>query len=381
MTITCQKNRFSIDPDVRYLNCAYMSPLSLRVEEAGIAGIQKKRTPSRIVPDDFFSGPRRVRELFARLVNVPDPQDIAVIPSASYGLGIVLSNTVLNAGQNIVTVRHQFPSNMYPWRRLCQETGGLLRVVDPQGVVSGAAWNEAILDAIDDDTALVAVGQVHWTDGTRFDLRQIGARAREVGAAFVIDGTQSIGAMPFDVMDLEPDAVVCAAYKWLTGPYSIGAAYVGPRYRNGRPLEETWMAREGSEDFGGLVEYVDRYRAGAQRFDVGEASNFVLVPMLIAALEQLLEWEVRNIAKYCESLTGSAIERIRTHGYHVEEGTLRSPHLFGIRTPRGLDADQLKRRLYENQVSVSFRGEVIRVSPHVYNDEDDMDALVHALAR
>ena len=115
---------------------------------------------------------------------------------------------------------------------------------------------------------------MHWTDGTRFDLAAIGARAREVGAALVVDGTQSVGALPFDVQQLRPDALVCATYKWLMGPYSLGFAYLGPRFDDGEPLEETWIGRRGSENFKELVDYQDDYQPGALRYDVGERSNF-----------------------------------------------------------------------------------------------------------
>jgi len=124
---------------------------------------------------------------------------------------------------------------------------------------------------------------VHWTDGTRFDLVAIGRAARRVGAAFVVDGTQSVGALPFDVREIQPDALVCAGYKWLLGPYAMGAAYFGPRYDAGDPIEENWITRRGSDDFQRLVAYQDEYAPGAIRYDVGERSNFILLPMFIAA--------------------------------------------------------------------------------------------------
>ena len=238
--LSCQKDLFALPADAHYLNCAYMSPLSRRVEAAGIAGIRRKLVPSDITARDFFAGPDAVRRLFAGIVGCPDPERIAVIPSVSYGMAAVVRNTALRPGQNVVTLLDQFPSNVYPWRRLCGGGHATLRSVGaPTGGPGGAeAWNAAILDAIDDGTALVAVPHVHWTDGTRFDLEAISARARQVGAMFVIDGTQSVGALPFDVEAIQPDALVCAAYKWLGGPYSIGVAYFGPRFDGGLPVED-----------------------------------------------------------------------------------------------------------------------------------------------
>ena len=386
--LTCQKDLFSLPPGKHYLNCAYMSPLSKRVEAAGIEGVRSKTMPGNIVPEDFFSGPDRVRALFAELIGSSEPSRVAIVPSVSYGMGIVARNTTLTSAQNVVTLQDQFPSHMYAWRRLCSESGADLRVVPPPPPppptsppfgTRGAGWNEKLLAAIDGGTAIVAVPQVHWTDGTVFDLDEVGRRARDVGAAFVIDGTQSIGARPFDVGRLQPDAVICAGYKWLGGPYSIGLAYFGPRFDGGVPLEETWIGREGSENFGRLVDYQDSYRPGAVRFDVGEVSNFVLIPMLVAALEQLADWGVDAIGRYCADLTKELIDELEASGFDLTEQEFRSQHLFGIRVPGEYDFESLKNRLAEGGVSVSLRGSAIRVSPHVYNDRDDVDALRKAL--
>ena len=151
---------------------------------------------------------------------------------------------------------------------------------------------------IDEQTAVVAIPEVHWTDGTRFDLTRVGAKARACGAKLVIDATQSVGAMPFDFQGIQPDAVVCAGYKWLMGPYSIGLAYFGPAYDDGVPLEENWITRRGSQDLSSLVRYQEEYQPGAVRFDVGERSNFVLMPMLEAGLSQVLNWGPAAIQAY-----------------------------------------------------------------------------------
>ena len=379
--LSCQKTLFSIPPGRHYLNCAYMSPLSKRVETAGVEGIRRKAMPADIVPRDFFSDVDRVRALFAQVIGSLDPGRIAIVPSVSYGMGIVARNTTITSAQNVVTLHAQFPSHVYVWRRLCADAGAELRVVTPPvgGVARGAAWNEALLEAIDGDTAIVAVPAVHWTDGTVFDLAEVGRRSREIGASFVVDGTQSIGARPFDVERLQPDAVMCAAYKWLGGPYSIGAAYFGPRFDGGVPLEETWIGREGSEDFNGLVDYQDRYRPGAARFDVGETSNFVLIPMFIAALEQLADWGVDAIGAYGARLTGDLLEDLEQAGFEITETEFRSEHMFGFRAPQGFDLESLQHRLTARDVSVSLRGSAVRVSPHVYNEEGDIEALRESL--
>ncbi len=371
-----RKGEFSLPPEDHYLNCAYMAPLSKRVQAAGEAGIRRSAVPARIRTEDFFTGCERVRRLFARLINAPDPARVAIIPAASYGLAIAARNTRLCKGQNVVTVHQQFPSNVHIWRRRCASTQAHFRAVHPpvNGPGHTRTWNEAILESIDSDTAVVALDTVHWTDGIRFDLARIAERAREVGAAVVLDGTQSVGALPFD-LGMQPDALVCAAYKWLTGPYSIGAAYFGPRYDQGEPLEETWLGREGSGDFSGLVDQEDRYLPGAARFDVGESANFVLVPMLAAALEQVLEWGVSEIQSYCRELLLGLVDGTAIGDSWAADLDGRVGHLLGLQAPDGVDPLALAARLKDQRVFVSARGRAIRVSPHVYNDESDILAL------
>jgi selenocysteine lyase/cysteine desulfurase len=378
--LRCQRELFSIPRDVHYLNCAYMGPLSLAVQQAGIAGVLRKADPSTINAADFYTEADRARALFARLINADDPQRIAIIPSVSYGVATAARNLPCAAGQNIVVTGEQFPSNVYTWRRLAQQKRVQLRTVTPLSVSQrGSAWNEALLDAIDERTAIVAIPIVHWTDGTRFDIEQVAQRVRSFGAALVIDGTQSIGALPFDVQRVGADAVICAAYKWLLGPYSLGFAYFGPRFDQGEPIEENWITREDSEDFRALVNYRDSYQPGALRYDVGERSNFALMPMAIAALEQILGWRPDRIQHYCDALCSQAIEEMLVSGFSVESSAWRASHLFGVRMPAGLDLAALHQDLQRAHVTAALRGSALRVSPNVYNDADDVAALLNCL--
>ena len=379
--LACQKSRFSLPDDEHYLNCAYMSPLPRAVEDAGVRGLARKRVPARLSAPDFFTEADAARALFARLVNAPDPARVAIIPAASYGLAIAARNLSLAPGQNVVVTHEQFPANVYPWRKRCATTGAELRVVRPPDSAEGraAGFNQRLLEAIDARTAIVALGHVHWTDGTRLDLDAIGARVRDVGAALVVDGTQSVGALPFDVQRFRPDALVCATYKWLLGPYSMGFAWFGPRFDDGEPLEETWIGRRGSENFKELVNYQDEYQPGALRYDVGERANFALMPMTIAALEQVLAWTPDGIQEYCAALTGGLVDRVRALGFAVEGLEARGAHLFGLRAPAGVDLHALAATLAARKVHVSLRGSAVRVSPHVYNDERDVEALFDAL--
>lgn len=378
--LDCQRDRFQLPRDHHYFNCAYMGPLPRASEEAGVEAITRKRVPTRIVPPDAFWETDRLRELFARLVGASDSGRIAIQPGVSYGVATAARNLSVSAGENIVITHEQFPGNVYSWRRMAAESGAELRVATPPAEgPRGKVWNERLLDAIDARTAVVAVPNVHWTDGTWFDLEAVGVRCREVGAALVIDATQSVGALDFDVEAVQPDALICACYKWLLGPYSMSLAYFGPRFDDGTPLEETWIAREHSDDFQRLVDYQDAYVEGAVRYDVSERSNFFLAPIAKASLEALLGWRPARIQRYCEALTADLITDVGEVGYTVEDRAWRSSHLFGLRMPAHVDLTALRASLADRNVSASLRGTALRLSPNVYNDEEDVAVLREVL--
>lgn len=377
----CQKHLFSIPDDRHYINCSFLSPLLKSVEEAGIRGIKTKNRPWETTPHHFFEDSNTLRSLFAKLVNAHNASDIAIMPAVSYGLATVAQNMNPDKGHSIVIAGEQFPSNVYPWKRFCKEHNCQLKVVDPPDGFKnrGQKWNDRILNAIDKNTLLVALGNVHWTDGTWFDLKAIGTKARDNDAYFAIDGTQSVGALPIDVQEIKADALICAGYKWLMGPYAISLGYFGPRLQNGIPLEEGWIVRKNSEDFSGLVDYENEYQPGAVRFDMGERSNFILVPMMIEALKQILDWNPKHIQGYCKQLTAELKKGLPNHGYQIEVSEWRAEHMFGIRLPASVSLKKLQQQLDEHNIYVSVRGSAVRVSPNVYNDEADIAMLYDVL--
>ena len=359
-----------------------MSPLLKSVEKTGINNLRNKRNPIRIAPQDFFTDSDLLREEYARLINVSDPKRIVIIPSVSYGMATVARNLKLERGDKIIVAAEQFPSNYYPWQSLCLETGAEVKLIEPPTELGGRGgkWNEKILETIDTTTKAVAIANVHWADGTLFQLEAIRKRTREVGALLIIDGTQSVGALPFDVQKIQPDALICAGYKWLLGPYSIGMAYYGEYFDGGKPIEENWINRLSSEDFDQLVNYQPAYQDGSLRYEVGEHSNFILVPMMLRAVQQLSRWGIENIQSYCKNITAESIDVLQSKGFWVEHENFRSAHLFGIRMP-GKDLNKMKDILRKNKIYVSFRGDAIRVAPNVYNDAKDLQRLVKILSR
>lgn len=382
MPLSCQKHLFALDPDVHYLNCGAYSPLLNHSVEKGREGLLRKaQTPYLLRPADHFDTAERIRGLFSGLISADDPLRIALIPAVSYGMAIVANNLHrwpgLHTKKHIVLIGEEFPNNVYAFERVCAAHGLTLVTVQKPETSDrrGAEWNARVLEAITPETALVVASQVHWIYGTVFHLEAIGQRCREAGAMLAVDATQSVGAMPFDVQAIQPDAVICAAYKWLLGPYGTGVAWFSTFFDEGVPVEEGWMNRTGSEQFAQLTRYERAYRPKAQRYNVGEYSQFAQLPVLAAALEQLCAWTPADIQGYCRTLSAAFVPRWEALGIRLESPAHRAGHLFGLQLPAGADRDAVVQRLAERRIFVSPRGEVLRVSPNVYNDASDLEAL------
>ena len=387
--LPAQKDQFNLPEGIHYINCATRAPFSRAVEQAGHDVLTRQANPFGLRPDDFFSGAVRVRDLFSQLINNPDPERIAVIPSVSYGMAVVARNLSrkpgIQKGQRIVLIGDEFPSDVYAWDRVCMELGLTITTIGmPADFPKGARWNEQLLDAIGPYTALVVVPPVHWMYGICFDLEAIGQRAHEVGAWLAVDGTQAIGALPFDLARVQPDAVICAGYKWLMGPYSLGLAYYGPAFDEGVPLEEGWMNRLDSNQFHRLMEYQPVYRTGAYRYNVGEHTHFLQMPMLETSLTQLIDWQPIRIQAYTKNLLADAWSALESLGCSLEPeagSRGRCHHLVGLWLPDHADPMSVQQALQAENVSVSARARVLRIAPHLYNTPDDVDALVRVLTK
>ena len=373
--LDCQRHLFDIPNDVAYLNCAYISPLLNAVRDVGIAAAQRKSHPWKIFPRDFFTDAEEARGLFAELIGATT-NDVALGSAASYGTATAARNLPVQPGQRILVLQDQFPSNVYSWHALAAECDGtILTLQRPQD----DNWTQSILEALDDRVAIAALPHVHWTDGAMLDLVRVGARCREVGAALAIDGTQSVGVLPFDVSAIQPDFLTVATYKWLLGPYSAGFTYVAPKWQEGTPLEHNWINREGSEDFSNLVDYRNSYQPGARRYDVGERGNIHLVPMAKTGLRQLLDWGVGNIQHTIRARTDRIAERAADMGICALPPEHRAGHYLGLRFPGGVP-EGLADRLAQKNVYVSVRGrDAVRVTPHLWVTDEDEDRFFEVL--
>ena len=369
-----QRELFEIPDDVAYLRCAATSPALRRARQAGERAIALKSQPWGSAWGQVSAETvEQARGLFAGLIGAT-ADDIALVPSASYGLSTAAANLRIGRGRHVVVLADQFPSNIYPWRHAVGRDGGEMRTVE----LPGGGRTDAVVAAIDTDTAVVAVPQCHWLDGAMLDLAAVATRCRDVGAALVLDLSQSLGVMPFDARAIDPDFAVTVAEKWLLGPVQLAFLYVAPRQQSGTPIEHGWVGRGGAGNARYLHHYSDAYRAGARRFDVGERTNIVNLAMAIEGLTQIKSWGPHMIARSISPLTQEIANRVESLSYVAIGGQERAPHICGFRHPHGWAADA-QQRLESFDVLVSLRGEVLRVAPHLYNGERDIDALVDAL--
>lgn len=369
-----QRHLFDIPEDVAYLNCGYMGPLPRASRAAAEAALARKGRPWEIGVSDFFAPPDEARGLFAQLIGAT-ADDVAIVPAASYGLAVAAANLPLPRGRRVLLLAEQFPSNVYVWHAKAAENGAeVLTVPRP----ADHDWTGAVLAALDERVAIVAIPNCHWTDGSLVDLVKVGAAARAVGAALVVDATQSVGALPFDVAAVDPDFLAVAAYKWLLGPYTVAFLYVAPRRQQGRPLEQSWMGRLGAEDFARLVDYRDDFAVGARRFDQGERSNIQLLPAAIASLRLVLGWGVAAIQQTLTERTRTMAERATALGLASAPAERRAGHFLGLRFPQGVPPE-LPGQLAAARVYASVRGSSLRITPHLYNSDADVDRLFGVL--
>lgn len=370
-----QRAAFEVPEHITYLNCASLCPRLKTVTAAGRSTLERTGTPWKIELSDWFGGPEQLRGAFARLINTP-ASNVTLVPAASYGVAVAALNVPVKAGDNIVVIDQEYPSNFYSWRRLARERGAELRVAV---ATHGGTITDAIIPLIDKRTAVAAVSNCHWTDGSFVDLHRVGAAARANGAALVVDASQSLGAYPLDVQEIQPDFLVTVGYKWLLGPYALGYLYVDERWHSqGVPLEESWLHREGSESFAGLVSYTDAYKPGAARFGQGESAQLYLISMALAALEQIAQWTPSRIQRQLGEWTAELAARVASLGLGCADAANRVGHLIGLRAEKGLP-ENLVTLLAERDIYVAVRGNSIRVAPHLHSTATDMDRLVTAL--
>ncbi|MBO6787093.1 MAG: aminotransferase class V-fold PLP-dependent enzyme [Rhodospirillales bacterium] len=371
-----QRHLFDMEDGVVFLNAASKSALLKASVDAGRTGAAAKGRPWAIDEPGRYVQADDVRERFASLIGASG-DDIAIHPAASYGIATAAKNLTPTPGSRILVLEGQFPSNVYAWQRLAERTGAHVATVPwPED----GDWTRAVMDMIDTDIAIAALPPCHWTDGSLVDLTVIGPALKNVGATFLVDATQWVGAIPIDVNAIGADFLVCAAYKWLLGPYGLSFMYASPNHQDGLPLEDHLFNHGGVDSITGGLGYPEGFTKGARRYDAGEYLSLITLPMIQVALKQLQEWGPMRIAEALRPVTERIAEGAGDLGLEIAPAPFRTPHILGLRHPAGFPADIAGRLAAEN-VHISARGGAVRVSPHLCNTMQDADTFLSRIGK
>jgi selenocysteine lyase/cysteine desulfurase len=378
--LASQRDLFEMPRDICYLNSASYSPLPRKTLEAGRAAVGRKGTPWTIEPAFANRQHERARAAAARLIGA-DPADIALIPSISYGVATAAKLLTIDRGARIIVLADDHSSPVLEWQTRADAQGFVVETVSRP---DDGDWTSAVTAAIERSGAppvsLASISSVHWSDGGWLDIEKIAAALRQQGARFLVDATQSAGVLSMDLKRLDPDFVIFPTYKWLLGPYGRAFLYVAKRHQNGIPLEQTSAGRRDVRAENAVYFTDTSYVPDARRFDMGERDHFISMEMASIGMEMMADWGAVAIAQRLQMLTDRIAEGVRGLGVSVTERSMRAPHILCLGFKEGMPTG-LVEGLAGESVYVAARLGRLRISPHVFNDEEDADRFIAALAR
>lgn len=376
-----QRALFDLPREICYLNAAAWSPLPRAVQEAGHVGVARKGQPWTLDPAFVSQQHERARRAAAALIGA-DPEDVALISSVSYGVATAGKVLRIAAGQRVLVLQDDHTSPMLEWMTRAQAEGFTVEVV-PQP--ADGDWTAAVLAAIArpgaPPLALASVSSVHWSDGGALDLTRIAPALRAQGAALLIDATHGAGVMKLDVRTLDPDFLVFPTYKWVLGPYGRAFLYVARRRQDGVPLEQTAFGRRAIA--ADSVPYMKdaSYTSGARRFDMGERDHFISMEMASVGMEMMAGWGQAAVEQRLAMLTERLAEGLgNMKTARLPDPKVRAPHILSVAFPSGMP-EGLTDRLAAERVYAAPRLGRLRISPHVYNDAEDIDRFVTVFRR
>jgi selenocysteine lyase/cysteine desulfurase len=379
--LPCQRDAFDIPREVAYLNAASWSPLPHAVLAAGHAGVERKARPWTWGADHQARQFARARAAAAALIGAA-AEDIAIVPSVGYGVATVGKILPIPRGARVLVLEDDHASPTLEWLTRA-EAGGF--AVETVRRPEDGDWTAAVLATITRPgaapLALASISSVHWADGGVVDLDRVAPALRAAGAALLVDATHAVGVMAVDVRQSDPDFLVFPTYKWVLGPYARAFLYVAKRRQEGGvPLEQTSHSRRAvvSERAPYLADL--RFAEGARRFDMGERDHLISLEMAAVGMEMMAGWGQAAIERRLAMLTAMLAEGLRGTGVRVPEARVRAPHVLSIEFPGGMK-DGLIEALAAEGVHVAPRLGRMRISPHVYNDEADVEAFLRAFRR
>ncbi|HET6680816.1 MAG TPA: aminotransferase class V-fold PLP-dependent enzyme [Gemmatimonadaceae bacterium] len=381
MTISLQDVRAREFPwadrgDTIYLNHASTGPLTVSAQAAMDEFTALRAEPWRISKEMQFSALDRARALSARLIGAR-VEDVALMVNTSYGLNLAARALPLAAGDVVVTSDREFPSNIYPWMALERSRGVTLRIVPCRDRLVD---EEAILSALDAPGVRVLVlSWVSFETGARIDVARLGEACRARGIWFVLDAIQGIGAAPLNVADLPVDIVACGAQKWLLSPWGSGFVWIRPEVAERiEPVDVSWMAVRGSDDFTRLIDYDFTWRDDARRFEM------VTLPFqdfagMAASLAVMEETGFERITSRTQELATRIVEWA-TARPDVRLVTPADPsRRAGIVTVALPEAGKASAALSARGVVHSLREGGIRLAPYFYTTDEEVEKALRIL--
>lgn len=376
---------FPITKRFNYLNHAAVSPLPLPTLQAVESQIRDVHEYGSVNFMDWLSTKEQARKLLAGLLGAR-PEQVAFMRNTSDCLSTVANGLSANGrtwqkGDNVVTFRGEFPSNIYPWLRLREAFGVEVRMCQER---AGRIDFDELAGLVDSQTRIVAISQVQFASGFRMDLERLALLVRRYDALLVVDVIQGLGVVPIDVEAELVDVAAGASHKWLMAPEGTGYLYLSDRARERiQPTLVGWISVPNPEDF---QNFEQGWNRGALAWETGTGPS-ALIYGLKASLELLTGVGVAHIARHLEELTDHLCERLKSRpAYELVSSRLAGEksqivcirHANG-RSERGFSSMALYHHLKERHIVTAPRGDRLRIAPHLYNTREEIDQLVEAL--
>lgn len=361
-----------------WLNCAHQGPLPLAAAEAGREAIDWKVSPGRLTQERFDGVPRRLRELLGRLIGVP-AEEVILGNGASRGLHLLANGLPLASGDEVLLMGGDFPSDLLPWLAL-RKRGAEVRCETPADHVFSVDEVRALVSP---RTRVLCLPWVHSFSGAVIDLAGVGSLCRERGITFIANVTQGLGALELDLPALPVDAVTCAGWKWLCGPYATGFCWIRPEIRNSLTHNQAyWLATLTAEDLGRAdLDPRPPEADNPRRYDIFSPANFFNYVPWAESLELLLDTGPEAIAAHDRALVDRLLDGLDRESFEVlspEVPERRSTLIFVSHRERNRN-QEIHRHLDRAGIDLSFRRGSLRFSPHFYNTDDDIDRALAAL--
>jgi selenocysteine lyase/cysteine desulfurase len=333
------------------------------------------------LPDGFQSAQyERTRKAAAALIGA-DPDDVALISSVGYGVSTAGKVLSIPRGSRVVVLENDHTSPVLEWIGRAEAGGFTVDTVKQPG---DGDWTSAVLDTIERTgaapVALASISSVHWSDGGALDLARINDALKKQDAALLVDATHDAGVRHIDVKVLDPDFLIFPTYKWVLGPYGRAFLYVAKRHQNGVPLEQTAGARKAVNAEDTIYFRDTSYRDDARRYDMGERDHFVSMEMAAIGMEMMAGWGNDAVVERLSMLTGKLADGLGNLGVGLLDPKLRAPHILCVSFPKGMAPDLAKKLAAENVHAAPRLGR-LRISPHVYNDEQDVERFVEVFRK